>query len=127
MVVVFDLNGKSGEFRLTGNEYTYTCQLSPTDADTLRCLGAYQAPGREVIFKLYEASRTDPVLIQDMIIPDSLPPTPEGMACDIEPLWEVHPEIDPNYGCYAVTCYINSQYYAGTQDTCIQPWLWPVP
>jgi len=127
MVVIFDLQGKDGEFVLTGNEYTYACQFSPTDVNSLRCLGAYQAPGREVIFKLYKAGHTDPVVIQDMIIPDSVPPTPDGMVCDIEPLWVSHPEIDPNYGCYSVTCYINSQYYAGAQDTCVQSWPWPVP
>jgi hypothetical protein len=78
-----------------------------------------------MIFHLLEASRTDPVLTLDIIIPSFYPPTPVGMKCEVEPLW-VSP-LTGTYGCYAVTCYIGNTYYGGTKDTCVNPWIWPVP
>ncbi|KAF0106560.1 MAG: hypothetical protein FD146_2468 [Anaerolineaceae bacterium] len=124
MVLVFALNGARGEFRLTGNEYAYECQPAADDPDQLLCRGAFQAPGREVIFNLYESSRSEALLTLDILIPSLYPPTPEGMWCEIEPLWM---GLGGGYGCYAVTCTINGQYYDGTPDTCVQPWRWPVP
>jgi hypothetical protein len=125
MVIVFALNGARGEFRLTGNDYTYECAPSPDNPDQLLCRGAFQAPGREVLFNLYESSRTDPLLTFDYTIPSLYPPTPEGLKCEIEPLW-VAPLTGPA-GCYAVTCYLNGSSYPGTPNTCDQPWQWPVP
>jgi hypothetical protein len=126
MVVIFALNGARGEFRLTGNEYAYECQPAADNPDQLLCRGAYQAPGREVIFNLYESSQTDALLTLDLIIPSLYPPTPEGMKCEIEPLWVRFPGSYA-YGCYAVTCSINGIYYGGSADTCTNPWIWPVP
>lgn len=125
MVVAFSLNGTHGEFHLTGNDYRYDCQVDPGNPDLLLCRGAYQAPGRVVIFNLHAAESATPILTMEMIIPSMYPPTPEGMYCEIEPLWV--PPLTGNYGCYAVTCYLYGTYYDGTPDTCIQPWRWPVP
>ena len=126
MVIVYALNGVRGEFHATGKDiYMYECKYDPDNADKLLCQGAYQGLGREIIFKLYEVSRVDPILINNILIEPLYPPTPEGMTCEIEPLWVL--PLHGTYGCYAVTCYLNGGYYGGTTDTCIQPWLWPVP
>ncbi len=125
MVIVFALNGATGEFHVIGNNYTYDCKPSPDNSDKLLCTGAFQAPGREVIFQLFEASLADPILTADVKIPSLYPPTPVGMQCEIEPL--------AGFGfpanCYAVTCYLNGIYVnEGTPNTCDQPWRYgPVP
>jgi hypothetical protein len=124
-VLIFALHGVRGEFYVTGNDYTYMCKPAPTDPDQLFCRGEYQPPGYEVLYKFFVVGQVEPILTRSMIIPSPYPPTPEGMRCEIEPLW-VAP-LTGTYGCYAVTCYLNGQYYDGTADTCIQPWRWPVP
>jgi hypothetical protein len=126
-VFVFQLNGSRGEFRGTGNDLLqFECNVSAEEPNKLSCYGPYQAPGQEILFKLFPADRTDPVLTVDMIAPDAYPPTPVGMTCDSEPLWLRFPG-QYDYGCYAVSCYINSTYYGGSADTCTNPWMWPVP
>jgi len=63
----------------------------------------------------------------ELIIPNAYPSTPEGMWCEIEPLW-VAPLTGPE-GCYAVTCYLNGVFVnEGTPNTCERPWMYgPVP
>jgi hypothetical protein len=125
MVLIFSLNGARGEFNLIGNNYQYACTPSRDNPDQIVCRGAYQAPGREVVFSLYETSRVDPIYSVDLVIPSFYPPTPEGLICEIEPLW-VLPLTGPE-GCYAVSCQLNGVPYPGTPNSCDQPWQWPVP
>jgi hypothetical protein len=123
-VLVFTLNGVTGEFRGEGNDYPYTCRLLADQPDKLYCTGAYQAPGREMFFHLYEANQIDPVLSLDIIVPSSLPPTPVGLTCEIEPLFN---SGQGPKGCYAITCVLpNGDYWGGTPNNCDIPWpYWP--
>lgn len=124
-VVVFKLNGASGDFTLMGNEHTYFCKPQRDDPDILICRGVFQPVGYHVTYILYVEGNPEPIMTREMVIPFLYPPTPVGMNCEIEPLW-VAPLTGP-YGCYAVTCYIGSTYYDGTTNTCENPWTWPVP
>ena len=121
---VFALNGAQGSFHGQGNEYPYECRLLTEQPDKLYCFGAYQAPGREMLFMLFEANRSDPILTIETITPSAYPPTPVGMRCEIEPLWV---GLGGETGCYAVTCYVGDSVYGSTPNTCDKPWKWPVP
>jgi hypothetical protein len=74
LVLVFTLNGARGNFHVTGNHYDYECTPAADTPDQLYCYGAFQEPGREVIFMLYGTSRSDPLLTLDILIPDMPPP-----------------------------------------------------
>lgn len=127
LVVTFKLNGVRGEFSGEGNGYLFECSTLPEAPDVLRCVGDYQAPGRELFFHLLTQGSTIPILEVELIIPNAYPSTPEGMWCEIEPLW-VAPLTGPE-GCYAVTCYRYGVFVnEGTPNTCDQPWYYgPVP
>jgi hypothetical protein len=127
LVVTFKLNGARGQFSGEGNGYLFECTSLPDTPDALRCVGAYQAPGRQMVFHLFANSNPTPILATELIIPNTYPSTPVGMWCEIEPLW-VAPLTGPE-GCYAVTCYRNGVFVnEGTPNTCDQPWYYgPVP
>jgi hypothetical protein len=129
-VFVFTLNGAQGIFTAVGTaagtDFSYECKTLPDQPDKLYCFGPFQAPGREMVFKLSETNRIDPILTFNTIMPSLYPPTPVGMWCEIEPLWI---NFGGDYGCYVVTCLINGVYVdEGTPNTCEQPWRYgPVP
>lgn len=127
LVVTFKLNGARGQFSGEGNGYLFECSTLPDALDTLRCVGDYQAPGRQMVFHLLANNNPTPILATELIIPNTYPSTPVGMWCEIEPLW-VAPLTGPE-GCYAVTCYRNGVFVnEGTANTCDQPWMYgPVP
>jgi hypothetical protein len=127
LVVTFKLNNVRGQFSGEGNGYLFKCTTLSDTPDNLRCVGPYQAPGRRMLFHLFANNTTTPILEVELIIPNTYPSTPEGMWCEIEPLW-VAPLTGPE-GCYAVTCYLNGVFVdQGTQNTCDQPWQYgPVP
>jgi hypothetical protein len=125
LVVTFQLNNARGQFTGEGNGHQFECTTLSDTPDNLRCVGPYLAPGLELLFHLFAANNPTPILQVDLLVPSTFPPTPEGMRCEIEPLW-VAPLTGP-LGCYAVTCYIGASYYDGTPNTCEKPWRWPVP
>jgi hypothetical protein len=127
LVVTFKLNNVRGEFTGEGNGYLFNCTTLSDTPDNLRCVGPYQAPGRELLFHLFAVNNTTPILEIGLIVPSTYPSTPVGMWCEIEPLW-VAPLTGPE-GCYAVTCYLNGIFVnEGTPNTCDQPWMYgPVP
>ena len=50
-------------------------------------------------------------------------PSPQGMSCEVEPQWN-NPAggHEIAYGCFAVSCYLNSGFYYGNNATCLTPW-----
>lgn len=123
-VFVFAMNGATGEFHATADHKEYECRVLPDQPDKIFCYGQLQGSGREVLLELYATGVVTPVVSIAIVVPSRIPPTPFGMQCEIEPLWVGFGQPE---GCHAVTCTINSVYNGGTANTCITPWLWPIP
>ena len=106
-----------GRYNKLENIY-FRCTHNPEKTNELVCKGSGIPFGLGIYFSLYQVG-TDELVYENMVTFSGPIPSPTGVVCEIEPLWESN---QGELGCWAITCYQNGQWYGGTGDTCYKPW-----
>jgi hypothetical protein len=127
--VILDIGNLQGEFIGIVGTDQYKCEPRTDIPTQINCVGLPVIKDRQIKFSLFLPAITEPIFSTSFLLPGAIP-TPEGMVCEIEPLWTDVIRARGYYaepGCYAVSCWLNGTYYGGVQDSCKEYWPWIPP
>ena len=96
----------------------FNCEFDADKTTEMVCTGTGIPFGLGIYFILYKAETDEPIYNNIVTFTGPIP-SPVGVVCEIEPLWESN---QGDLGCWAITCYQNGVWYGGTGDTCYKPW-----
>ena len=106
-----------GRYGGLGNIY-FQCTNNLEQLNEIVCNGGSIPFGLRIYFNLYDAE-TNELVYNNMVSFTGPIPSPVGVVCEAEPLWESN---QGDLGCWAITCYLNGSWYGGTGNTCFKPW-----
>lgn len=127
--VILDIGNLQGEFYGKAGTDPYKCEFRTDIPTQINCVGVPVTKDRQIKFSLFLPSMTEPVFSTSFILAGAIP-SPQGMVCEIEPLWTDVIRARGYFaepGCYAVSCWIDGKYFGGVQDSCKEYWPYMPP
>jgi hypothetical protein len=121
------INNPGGKFYATASQagsdiVDYQCGFDANEQNHLVCNGSAVPLNASMYVQLFDSS-TGKAVYNNMISFAGIVPTPTGMSCEVEPQWNGFiPAHQLEYGCYAMTCVQNGQFFYGTDNTCETSW-----
>jgi hypothetical protein len=105
-----------------GGPIQYICKFDANQLNHLVCKGA-TIPFRAGAYTMVYRMGTEELVYSNVLYYQGIVFTPVGISCEVEPQWGYPPFHDfAPPGCYAVTCYLNSVFFWGSNNTCDKKW-----
>lgn len=124
--VIIDVGTLQGHYFGMADGENFRCEYRTDYVTQINCFGPIMPHHQSIEFMLFMISQTEPIFTNKFKFLSPLP-TPIGMTCEIEGLWTELVGKIGEIGCYAVTCWVDGEYYGGTSDSCKVPWPWIPP
>jgi hypothetical protein len=124
---VLDFSASVGTYHAVANfpgggPIQYDCAFDPAYLNHLVCVGG-TIPFNVGAYTMLYRDGVDAPVYSNLLFYRGIVATPVGIACEVEPQWGYPPNHDfAPQGCYAVTCYLNSVFFWGSNNTCDKEW-----